>query len=172
LWENCGSTERELFGFELSVFEIMSSHKNISVPRRPITRLHSHGFCVLASIFYSGRTTLLTPQCLFWYNCFATVKLLHLLFEVLRIFGTLMEWNRRQSHDCSELFWLPRFSSRGSQNRHVTQPIFTWLEMDVTDFVYPMHSIECCILKGNCSSLIVSSLIVYLTLKLTAPEYN
>ena len=29
-------------------------------------------------------------------------KLLHLLFGVLRIFGTLMEWNRRQSHDCSD----------------------------------------------------------------------
>ena len=24
--------------------------------------------------------------------------------------------NRRQSHDCSELFRLPRFSTRGSQN--------------------------------------------------------
>jgi hypothetical protein len=23
---------------------------------------------------------------------------------LLRIFGTLLEWNRRQSHDCSELF--------------------------------------------------------------------
>jgi hypothetical protein len=34
-----------------------------------------------------------------------------------RIFGTQMEWNGRQSHDCSELFWLPRFSSWGSQNR-------------------------------------------------------
>jgi hypothetical protein len=38
---------------------------------------------------------------------------MHLLFGVLRIFGTLMAWNRRQSHDCSELFWLPRFPSRG-----------------------------------------------------------
>jgi hypothetical protein len=37
-----------------------------------------------------------------WIPC----KLLHLLFGVLRIFGTLMEWNRRESHDCSELFWL------------------------------------------------------------------
>jgi hypothetical protein len=44
-------------------------------------------------------------------------KLLHLLFGVLRILGTLMEWNRRQSHDCSELFWLHQFSSRGRQNR-------------------------------------------------------
>jgi hypothetical protein len=52
-------------------------------------------------------------------------KLLHLLFGVLRNFGTLMEWNRKQSHDCSELFLLPRFSSRGNQNRHMTLPIFT-----------------------------------------------
>ena len=29
-------------------------------------------------------------------------KLLHLLFGVLQIFGTLMEWNRRESHDCSD----------------------------------------------------------------------
>jgi hypothetical protein len=35
---------------------------------------------------------------------FNTHRLLHLLFGVLRIFGTLMEWNRRESHDCSELF--------------------------------------------------------------------
>jgi hypothetical protein len=41
-------------------------------------------------------------------------KLLYLLFGLLRIFGTLMAWNRRQSHDCSELFW---FSSMGSQKR-------------------------------------------------------
>jgi hypothetical protein len=61
-----------------------------------------------------------------------TSKLLHLLFGVLWIFGTLMEWNRRESHDCSELFRLPRFSSRSSQNRHVTLPIFTWLEMEAT----------------------------------------
>ena len=33
-------------------------------------------------------------------------RLLHLLFGVLWIFGTLMEWNRTRSHDCSELFWL------------------------------------------------------------------
>jgi hypothetical protein len=44
-------------------------------------------------------------------------------------------WNRRESHDCSELFWLPRFSSRGSQIRHVTLPIFTRLEMEATYFV-------------------------------------
>jgi hypothetical protein len=56
-------------------------------------------------------------------------KLLYLLFEVLQIIGTLMEWNRIESHDCSELFWLLQFSSRGSQNRHLTLPIFTWLEM-------------------------------------------
>ena len=31
---NCRSTERELFGFELSVFESVSSSKNISVPVR------------------------------------------------------------------------------------------------------------------------------------------
>ena len=31
--------------------------------------------------------------------------LLHLLFGVLRIFRTLMEWNRTISHDCTELFW-------------------------------------------------------------------
>jgi hypothetical protein len=30
LWENCGSTEWELFGFELSVLESVSSRKNIS----------------------------------------------------------------------------------------------------------------------------------------------
>ena len=29
-----------------------------------------------------------------------------LLFGVLRILRTLMEWNRTRSHDCSELFWL------------------------------------------------------------------
>jgi hypothetical protein len=34
-------------------------------------------------------------------------------------FRNTNEWNRRQSHDCSELFWLPRFLSRGSQSRHV-----------------------------------------------------
>jgi hypothetical protein len=32
--ENCGSTVQDVFGFELSVFESVSSHKNISVPRR------------------------------------------------------------------------------------------------------------------------------------------
>ena len=31
--KTCGSTVREVFGFELSVFESVSSHKNISVPR-------------------------------------------------------------------------------------------------------------------------------------------
>jgi hypothetical protein len=34
----------------------------------------------------------------------AASKLLHLLFGVLRISGTLMEWNRRNSQDCPELF--------------------------------------------------------------------
>jgi hypothetical protein len=29
-------------------------------------------------------------------------KLLHLLFGVFRILGTLMEWKRRESHDCSD----------------------------------------------------------------------
>jgi hypothetical protein len=29
----CGSTVREVFGYELSVFESVSSRKNISVPR-------------------------------------------------------------------------------------------------------------------------------------------
>jgi hypothetical protein len=35
LWENCKSTggDGELFGFELSVFESVSSGKNISIPR-------------------------------------------------------------------------------------------------------------------------------------------
>jgi hypothetical protein len=32
-FENCRSTEQELFGFELGVFESVSSGKNISVPR-------------------------------------------------------------------------------------------------------------------------------------------
>ena len=31
-------------------------------------------------------------------------------------FQNTNEWNRTESHDCSELFWLPRFSSWGSQN--------------------------------------------------------
>jgi hypothetical protein len=63
------------------------------------------------------------------------------LFEWTLCCWTLIEWNRRQSHDCSELFWLPRCSSRGSQNRHVTLPIFTWLEMEATYFVFPMHTV-------------------------------
>jgi hypothetical protein len=29
-------------------------------------------------------------------------RLLHLLFGVLRIFGTLIELNRKRSHDCSD----------------------------------------------------------------------
>jgi hypothetical protein len=45
-------------------------------------------------------------------------KLLHLIFGELRIFLTLMEWNRRQSHDCSDYhIGLPLFSSRASQNK-------------------------------------------------------
>jgi hypothetical protein len=31
--KTAGSTVREVFGFEISVFESFSSHKNISVPR-------------------------------------------------------------------------------------------------------------------------------------------
>jgi hypothetical protein len=45
-------------------------------------------------------------------------KRFHLIFGELRIFLTLMEWNRRQSHDCSYYhIGLPRFSSVASQNK-------------------------------------------------------
>jgi hypothetical protein len=51
--------------------------------------------------------------------------------------------NGMEQKTATWLFWTvltTRFSSRGSQNRHVTLPIFTWLEMEATDFVYPMHT--------------------------------
>jgi hypothetical protein len=35
-------------------------------------------------------------------NQFELGRLLHLLFGVLRIFGTLIESNRKRSHDCSD----------------------------------------------------------------------
>jgi hypothetical protein len=44
LWENARSTERELFGFELSVFDSVSSRKNISVPRHAIRKSFSRHF--------------------------------------------------------------------------------------------------------------------------------
>jgi hypothetical protein len=66
---------------------------------------------------YSWRCVFLGPVRFRFTNYVEPRKLLHLLF------GTLMEWNRREAHDCSELFWQPRFLSRGSQNRHVTLPI-------------------------------------------------
>ena len=45
-------------------------------------------------------------------------KRVHLIFEELRIFVTLMEWNWKQSHDFSDYhIGIARFSSRASQNK-------------------------------------------------------
>jgi hypothetical protein len=47
----------------------------------------------------------LSPLGFSWKQVLLLRKLLHLLFGVLRIFGTVMEWNRRESHDCSSQVW-------------------------------------------------------------------
>jgi hypothetical protein len=43
----------------------------------------------------------------------------------------------------------PDFQVGAARTEHVTLPIFTWLELKATDFVYPMHTALSVILKGK-----------------------
>ncbi len=82
-----------------------------------------NGFCCVSNKNYCKtrkrpRSSTITGQRAQFSHLFSC-RLLHLLFGVLRILRTLMEWNRTLSHDCSELLWLPQLSSWGSRTEHV-----------------------------------------------------
>jgi hypothetical protein len=72
---------------------------NINGIELTIIKITSHPDLTIVTIYRS-------PQISIHQLCTALTEILqpHLQFGVLRIFGTLMEWNRRQSHDCSGLF--------------------------------------------------------------------